>query len=190
MPRYSLKRSPWERITSPGASSMPASSEPSITVSAPAAIAFAMSPDDVMPPSPITGIALAGRDLGAVVDRRHLRHADTGDDARRADRARADADLDRVRARVDQRLAPPRAVAMLPAITSTLGDALDLRTISSTPARVPVRGVDDEHVDAGGDERLRALDRVGADADRGADAQPAALVLRRLRDTRSSSGCP
>ena len=44
-----------------------------------------------------------------------------------------------------------------------------------------MRGVDDEHVDAGRDERLRALDRLGADADRRADAQPAAVVLRRLR---------
>ena len=37
-------------------------------------------------------------------DRRELRHADAGDDARGADRARADADLDRVGAGVDQRL--------------------------------------------------------------------------------------
>ena len=44
-----------------------------------------------------------------------------------------------------------------------------------------MRGIDDEHIDAGGDERLRALDRVGPDADRGADAQAAALVLRRVR---------
>src|ERR1700737_1773379 len=42
-------------MTSPGASSVPASIEPSMTVSAPAAIAFAMSPEDVTPPSAITG---------------------------------------------------------------------------------------------------------------------------------------
>ena len=53
MPRYSLKRSPWTRITSPGVSSVPANMPPSITVSAPAPIAFAMSPEDVMPPSAI-----------------------------------------------------------------------------------------------------------------------------------------
>src|SRR5436190_61682 len=47
MPRYSLKRSPWWSMTSPGDSSVPASIEPSITASAPAAIAFAMSPDDL-----------------------------------------------------------------------------------------------------------------------------------------------
>ena len=55
MPRYSLNRSPWTMITSPGDSSVPASIEPSMTASAPAAIAFATSPDDVMPPSAITG---------------------------------------------------------------------------------------------------------------------------------------
>ena len=55
MPRYSLKRSPCAKTTSPGASSVPANIEPSMTVSAPAAIAFATSPDEVMPPSAITG---------------------------------------------------------------------------------------------------------------------------------------
>ena len=44
-----------------------------------------------------------------------------------------------------------------------------------------MRGVDDEHVDAGVDERLRALERVRADADRRADAQASLLVLRRVR---------
>src|SRR3954447_10979221 len=55
MPRNSLKRSPCWKTTSPGASSVPASIEPSITVSAPAATAFATSPDEAIPPSPITG---------------------------------------------------------------------------------------------------------------------------------------
>jgi hypothetical protein len=44
-----------------------------------------------------------------------------------------------------------------------------------------VRRVDDEQVDPRADQRLRALDRVGADADGRADAQPAAVVLRRVR---------
>ena len=43
-----------------------------------------------------------------VLDRGDLRHADAGDDARGADRARTDADLDAVRTVVDQRF---RAVA-------------------------------------------------------------------------------
>ena len=61
MPRYSLKRSPWTRITSPGASSVPASTEPSITQSAPAASAFAMSPELRMPPSAISGTPSAAQ---------------------------------------------------------------------------------------------------------------------------------
>src|SRR3546814_1930853 len=44
------------------------------------------------------------RRLDAVEDRGELRHADARDDAGGADRARADANLDAVGARVDQRL--------------------------------------------------------------------------------------
>ena len=47
--------------------------------------------------------------------------------------------------------------------------------------RVAVRGVDDEHVDVRRDQRLGALERVFADADGGADAQPAEAVLARVR---------
>ena len=75
------------------------------------------------------------------------------------------------------------AVAMLPAITSNSpdrpGDALDHLDHA---ARMAVRGVDDEHVRAGGDKRLGALDGVRADADGGADAKPAVRVLRRVRE--------
>ena len=46
---------------------------------------------------------------------------------------------------------------------------------------MPVRGVDDEHVDAGVDQRLDALLGVAAGSDGGADAQAAELVLRRER---------
>ena len=44
-----------------------------------------------------------------------------------------------------------------------------------------VRRVDDEHVDLGVDERGRALERVGPDADRRADPEPTLVVLRRVR---------
>ena len=120
------------------------------------------------------------RHLGDVEDGGHLRHADAGDDARGADRAGPDAGLKAVRAGVDQRLGrlAGRDVA---------GDQLDVELGLDPPhhlddaARVAVRGVDDEHVDLGGDEGGGALERVGADADGGADAQPPALVLRRER---------
>ena len=57
-----------------------------------------------MPPSAINGTPLflqRFRDFG---NRRDLRHADAGDDAGRADRARADADLDAIGARLDEGL--------------------------------------------------------------------------------------
>ena len=55
---------------------------------------------------------------------------------------------------------------------------------------MPVRGVDDDDVDARRDQRLDALLVVGRDADRRADAQPAVLVLARVAGARSISGCP
>ena len=47
--------------------------------------------------------------------------------------------------------------------------------------RMAVRRVDDDHVDAGLDQRLDALLGVAAHADRRADAQPAVLVLAGVR---------
>ncbi len=55
MPRYDLYFLPFMIISFPGLSSVPASMEPSMTVSAPAAIAFTMSPEYLIPPSAITG---------------------------------------------------------------------------------------------------------------------------------------
>ena len=72
-------------------------------------------------------------------------------------------------------------VATLPATSSTRAPRLDPAHHLEHAGRVPVRRVDDEHVDARVDQRLRALERVGADADRRADAQPPLLVLRRVR---------
>src|SRR6476661_1072546 len=60
IPRYVLYCLPLTKISSPGDSATPASSEPSITVSAPTAMALAMSPDCCRPPSPMTGTP-AGR---------------------------------------------------------------------------------------------------------------------------------
>ena len=70
---------------------------------------------------------------------------------------------------------------MFPAMSSMSNSALIARTIVEHAARVAVRGVDDDHVDVGVDEGGRALERVRADSDGGADAQPAPLVLRRER---------
>ena len=105
---------------------------------------------------------------------RQLRHADAGDDPRGADRARADADLDRVGAGIGQRLAPPRRwrrCRRRPGRCST----------GSSPARPPratsrlwpcaVSMTMQSH--AGVDQRLAALEARVADRGRGGDAQPA-----------------
>ena len=44
-----------------------------------------------------------------------------------------------------------------------------------------VRGVDDQHVEPGGEQRLGPLDPIGAGAGRGGGAQPAVLVLAGVR---------
>ena len=157
MPRYSLKLRPWKRIISPGLSSVPANRLPIITALAPTAMRL----------GDVAGVADA-----AVGDHRHLvrrgraralgdrgdhRHADAGDDPGRADRAGADADLDRVDPEIDQRLGGFAG-------GDVAGDEVDIRELAADPAdhvehalRVAVRGVDDEDVDVGGDQRLGPL---------------------------------
>ena len=102
---------------------MPASRLPIITQSAPAAIALVMSPENLMPPSAISGTPAALGRLGAFGDRGDLRNARAADHARGADRPRPDADLDSVHAQRDQIAARLRRCATLPAISSTSGSA-------------------------------------------------------------------
>ena len=189
MPRYSLKRSPCWKTTSPGASSVPASIEPSMTVSAPAAIAFATSPDDVIPPSAITGTpcrAATSATSWIAVTCGTPTPATTASCRSSCHALSAipgpDPDLHRVGAGVDQRLGRLGGRDVAGDHLELAGEALDPRDHLDHAARVAVRRVDDEHVGARRDQRLRALERVRADADRGADAQPALRVLRRERE--------
>ena len=162
---------------------MPANRPPIITQCAPATIALAMSPEKRMPPSAITGTSVFKR----VRDVRHrgdLRHADTRDDARGADGARADADLDAVDARFDETRAAS-AVATLPPMTCRSPHLrLDARDRVEHALGMAVRGIDDDHVDAGLAQRRDALERVRRRADGGADAQAPALVLAGAREFR------
>ena len=81
----------------------------------------------------------------------------------------------------------PAAVAMLPPITCTCGKRFFTQaTRSSTPCECPCAVSTTMHVDAGRDQQLGALLVVGADADRGADAQPAQVVLARQSGARST----
>ena len=163
---------PLTKTSSPGDSSQPASSEPSITVSAPAAIALAMSPEYCMPPSAITGTP-AGRQATAA----SMIAVTCGTPTPATTRV------------VQIEPGPtPTLTASAPASTSAFAPAhggdvaaddvdrdcrLEPRDHLEHPALVPVRGVDDDHVDAGVDQRHGPLVRVLADADRGADPQPA-----------------
>src|SRR5476649_2459052 len=86
--------------------------------------------------------ARAFQRFGHVRDRGDLRHADAGDDTRGADRARADADLDRIGAVFDQRLGGGRR-------GDVAADDVNLREPGLDPAhaieyalRVPVGRVD------------------------------------------------
>ncbi len=58
MPLKLLNNFPFFFINFPGASSVPANNDPIITASAPAANAFARSPEYLIPPSEITFIFL------------------------------------------------------------------------------------------------------------------------------------
>ncbi|MCY1410937.1 hypothetical protein D9M71_263160 [compost metagenome] len=118
---------------------------------------------------------------GDVGDGGNLRYANTGNDTGGADRARADADLDRVRASLGQ-------CASGFAGGDVAADHLDLRVGFLDPANavdhalgVTVGGVHHHHVDPGVDQCSDALGGIGASADGGADAQAALVVLGRQR---------
>ena len=134
-----------------------------------------------MPPSAITGMSAFLRRLDRIHDRGELRHADAGDDARGADRARADADLDRVRAGIDQRLRAFGGRDVAGHHLHLVGQPLDAVDGVEHVLRMAVRGVDDDEIDAGLDQPLGAVEALVADRGRGGDAQAALLVLAGVR---------
>src|SRR4051812_15623656 len=125
--------------------------------------------------------AVPGGNRRAVVDRGDLRHAHTGNDPRCADRTWAYANLHRVGSGVDQRL---RRLGR----RNVAGNDLDVEFGLDAPdhlrhrGRMPVRGIDDENVDAGIDERAGALPGIVAHAHGGTHAQATLLILCRFRE--------
>ena len=120
--------------------------------------------------------------FGHQVDGGDLRHADAGDDARGADRARADADLHCVRAAVQQ-----RQCGFAGADVAT--DDLHVREVLLDPAdavqhalRVAVRGIHHDHVHAGGDQRFHAAIGIATHADGSADQQAGRQILGSVRE--------
>ncbi len=115
------------------------------------------------------------------MDRRDLRHADTGHHARGADGTRADTDLDAVRTVIDQCLG--RSCS-----GDVAADHIHLREILLDPLhaaqhalRMAVRGVHHDHVHARLDQQSHALFRALAHADRSANAQATEIVLAGIR---------
>ena len=130
------------------------------------------------------------RRLDRVGDRGELRHADTGDDARGADRARPDADLDGVGAGIDQRLGAFGGGDIAGDHLHGVRHALDAGHGIEHAARMAVGGIDDDEIDAGFDQRFAAHVTGFADAGRGGDPQPALLVLAGIRDLPPPSRYP
>src|SRR5207249_11208214 len=119
-----------------------------------------------------------------LVDGRDLRYADAGHDAGRTDRPRADADLHTVGTRVDQRLSTSAGSDVAADDVDTVGGwiGLELADDLQLRLRVTVRGVDHQHVDAGLDQRHRALPGLTEEADRRTDHEPAGAVLGSKRE--------
>jgi len=120
--------------------------------------------------------------LGDESNRGDLRYADTRDDARGADRARPDADLDGVRTGIDQRL---RSLGS----RDVAGDHLAVRPlrldalhcVEHAPG-MSVRGIHDHQVDTRFSEGRDPIEGIRRRADRRADAQAAAVVLAGARE--------
>ena len=112
-------------------------------------------------------------------DRRDLRNAGAGDDARGADGAGPDADLDAVGAGASQ-FAGAVEGGDVAGEQFHVRAAFDLTsfTASRTLRGVPVRAVDGEHVDFGLGQFLRALQKISGGADGRAYAQAALRIFR------------
>jgi hypothetical protein len=114
---------------------------------APAASALARSPEYLMPPSAMTGMPLLSGG-GCVHDGGELGHADARDDPGRADRARADADLDRIRAGIDQRLGAAGGGDVAGDDLNGVGELLHPRDRLQHLGGMAMGGVDDDDIDA------------------------------------------
>ena len=123
------------------------------------------------------GDAVFVGDLRAFHHGGDLRHADARNDARRADGAGADADLDAVRARLDERFRGGGGgnVARDELRVGVL--CLDILHGLHDVAGVAVGAVEHESVRARVEQRARAVEHVCRDADGGGDEQTAAAVL-------------
>ena len=121
------------------------------------------------------------RFLGRIHDGRQLRHADARDHTGGADGARTDADLHAVRARADQRLGRFGGGDIARDDLHMIGQFLDRFHRDRDLAAVAMRGVDDDEIAFGVDQRLAALQPLVPHGGGGGDTQAARRVLGRLR---------
>ena len=136
-----------------------------------------MSPEVTTPPSAMIGTPSSRAAVAHSWIARHLWHAGPRHHPGGADAAGADADLDHVGARLDERL-DALAGDDVAADDGEVGPALlDRAHGVDHTLGVAVGGVDHEHVDAGGLERLGAFGGVGH-ADRRGDPESAVAVER------------
>ncbi len=112
--------------------------------------------------------------------RRQLRHANTGHDPRGTDGARPDADLDRIRARIDQRLRAVGGRHIAGRHLRVIAFALDARHRFEHAFGMAVRGIDHHHVAFRFDKRHRAAETVFAYAGGRGHAQAPQIVLARV----------
>src|SRR5690242_18698830 len=120
------------------------------------------------------GLSAFGDRIG---DRGELWHTDPRHHAGRADRARTDADLDRVGPRLDQ---GPRALRRRDIAGDDLGVVRQPPNVtqrSQYPVGMTVRGVDDQDVETGGEQRFGALDALAAGTGRRSHPETAVFVL-------------
>src|SRR5690606_7942300 len=104
-----------------------------------------------------------------------------GNNARGADRTRSDANLDAVRAGIDQRHRAVGGGHVAGDDAYRIGQLLRPRDRVEYALRMAVGGVDDQQVDARVDKAFGALEPVVTDAGGGRHAKPTLRVLRGMR---------
>ena len=122
--------------------------------------------------------------LDRVHDCSELRNANASDNARRADRARSDPNLDGVGARIDQRLRTFLGCDVAGDDLHGVRQTLDAIDRIQHPRRMTMRGVDNDDIDSRLNEALGALKPALAHCRCRRDAKPSLRILARqwMRD--------
>ena len=115
--------------------------------------------------------------LGRFQDRRELRDAHARDDARRADRTRADADLHGIRTGIDQRPGAGGRRHVAGDDLNGIGEFLDARDRIQNLLGMAMRGIDHHAIDTRVDQEFRAPIAFLAGGRGGGDPQAALAVL-------------